>query len=211
MIEVIQDMIVQGTPEWFEARCGRATASRFKDILAKTKTGPSTSRKNYAAQLVCERLTGKVEPSYTNAAMQWGTDQEPFARMALEQQGIVVDEVGFLRHDVLEAGASPDGLIDSDGMVEIKCPNTATHIETLMGGMPSGHMAQIQGQLWIAQREWCWFVSYDPRMPEKMQLFTERVMRDDKYIGDLQSEVSLFLAEVNTTVARLKEKYDGVV
>ena len=202
--------IIQGTPEWFAARCGRATASRCKDLLAKTKSGPSASRKNYAAQLVCERLTGTVEPSFSNAAMQWGTDQEPFARMALEQQGIIVEEVGFLPHEVLEAGASPDGLIDDDGMVEIKCPNTATHIETLLGGMPAGHIPQVQGQLWIANRQYCWFVSFDPRMPEGMQLYTQKVLRDDVYIKDLQSEISLFLAEVNSTVGTLKEKYNGV-
>ena len=201
--------IIQGTPEWFAARCGKATASRYKDILAKTKTGPSASRKNYIAQLVCERLTGAVAESYSNAAMQWGTEQEPFARMALEQDGIFVQEVGFLSHDILEAGASPDGLIDADGMVEIKCPNTATHIETLLDGMPSGHVAQIQGQLWIAKRQYCIFVSFDPRMPMGMELSKQRVERDDAYIKTLESEVSLALAEVSSTVGKLKEKYNG--
>ena len=199
--------IVQGSPEWFAARCGRATASRFKDIIAKTKSGPSASRKNYIAQLVCERLTGKVEDSYTNAAMAWGTEQEPFARMALEQRGIVVQEVGFIQHWELMAGASPDGLIDSTGMVEIKCPNTATHIETLLSGkMPAGHMAQVQGQMWIAKRDYCTFVSFDPRLPEDMQLFTQTIPRDDQYILGIEREVVAALDEVELTIKQLKEK-----
>jgi len=199
--------IVQGSPEWFAARCGRATASRFKDIIAKTKSGPSASRKNYIAQLVCERLTGKVEDSYTNAAMAWGTEQEPFARMALEQRGIVVQEVGFIQHWELMAGASPDGLIDSTGMVEIKCPNTATHIETLLSGkMPAGHMAQVQGQMWIAKRDYCTFVSFDPRLPNDMQLFTQTIPRDDQYILGLEREVVAALDEVELTIKQLKEK-----
>lgn len=199
--------IAQGSPEWFAARCGRATASRFKDIIAKTKSGPSASRKNYIAQLVCERLTGKVEDSYTNAAMAWGTEQEPFARMALEQRGIVVQEVGFIQHWELMAGASPDGLIDSTGMVEIKCPNTATHIETLLSGkMPAGHMAQVQGQMWIAKRDYCTFVSFDPRLPEDMQLFTQTIPRDDQYILGIEREVVAALDEVELTIKQLKEK-----
>ena len=140
--------IIQGTEEWFAARCGRATASRFADLLARTKTGPGASRENYIGELASQRLTGKMEHIRPTPAMQWGTDHEPEARMTAEAKlGIVVQEIGFIPHETMMAGVSPDGLIDDDGMIEIKCPNTSTHIRTLFGGMPSKHVAQVQGQL----------------------------------------------------------------
>ena len=126
--------IDQRTPEWFAVRCGKVTASRVADLMARIKTGYAASRDNYMAQLVCERITGKPAESYSNAAMQWGTEQEPFARAAYEAHtGVIVEETGFHSHPTIEAaGASPDGLVGEDGLVEIKCPNTATHIETLL-------------------------------------------------------------------------------
>ena len=196
----------QRSEEWFAARLGIPTASRYKDLLAKTKSGYSTSRQNYVAQLVCERLTGKREESYQNAAMQWGTEQEPFARMALEARGIMVEEVGFVRHPTIDTGCSPDGLIDADGMVEIKCPITATHIDTLLNGFPSGHVAQVQGQMWVCDRQWCDFVSYDPRLPKGMDFFVDRIDRDQAYIDTLETEVCKFLNEINDTIATLQEK-----
>jgi putative phage-type endonuclease len=198
--------IIQGTEEWFAARCGRATGSRFADILAKTKSGPAASRENYIAELVSQRLTGQMEHIRPTPAMQWGTDHEPEARMAAEAKlGIMVQEIGFIPHETMMAGVSPDGLIDDDGMIEIKCPNTSTHIRTLFSGMPSKHIAQVQGQLWIAKRNYCIFVSYDPRMPLELQLYTERIERDEKYIVKLEAEVTTALDEVEKIVEKLNE------
>ena len=145
----------QRTEEWFAARMGKVTASRVADVIAKTKTGYSTSRENYLAQLVCEVLTGKPAESYTNAAMQWGVDQEPLARAAYEShQNVLVDEVGFLTHPTIwQSGASPDGLVGELGMVEIKCPNTATHIDTLLTQtVPGKYNTQMQWQMACAKR-----------------------------------------------------------
>jgi putative phage-type endonuclease len=154
----------QRTEEWFAARCGKVTASRVADIIAKTKSGPSASRENYLAQLVCERMTGKPAESYSNSAMQWGTDTEPFARAAYEaRMDILVTEVGFIDHPwITMSGASPDGLAN-EGMVEIKCPNTATHIQTLLDRkVPEKYITQMMWQMACADRPWCDFVSFDP-------------------------------------------------
>lgn len=202
--------IVQGSPEWFAERCGKATASRIADIVARTKSGYSASRANYAAQLVAERLTGTVAESYTNAAMQWGTEKEPEARAAYEwETDATVVEVGFVAHPTIAmSGASPDGLVGGDGLVEIKAPNTATHIETLLGGtVPAKYVTQMQWQMACTGRRWCDFVSYDPRLPDEMRLFVQRVERDDTRIAELEEEVSAFLAEVDETVRRLRERY----
>ncbi|ARP89789.1 exonuclease [Bordetella genomosp. 9] len=195
----------QRTIDWFQARLGKATASNFKKILAKVKTGEAADRRNYRAQLVIERLTGQHQESYSNAAMQWGTEQEPFARIAyMAQTGNEVQEVGFIEHETLLAGASPDGLVGDTGLVEIKCPVSATHIETLKSGIcPNEHYPQVQGQLWITGRDWCDFVSYDPRMPERLQLFMTRVGRDPDYIDMLAKEVQAFLDEVAAEVETL--------
>lgn len=193
----------QRSPEWFEARLGKVTASRFGDVLAVLKSGgEAANRKNYRAQIVLELLTGASQESYQNASMQWGTDTEPLARLAYSlQTGNHVQEVGFIEHNKLAAGASPDGCIDDLGLVEIKCPNTATHMATLKENkVPVEYMPQIQGQLWITDREWCDFVSYDPRMPEGAQLFIQPVLRDHTYILNLEANVVQFLAEVEEDV-----------
>lgn len=197
----------QRSDAWFEARLGRATASNFGKVLAKIKTGEAADRRNYRAQLVIERLTGNRQEGYSNAAMQWGTEQEPFARIAyMADRGVDVQEVGFIQHATLMAGCSPDGLIAADGLIEIKCPVSATHIETLKTQhMPLEHMPQVQGQMWIAGREWCDFVSYDPRMPEKLQMFVQRIPRDDQYIKALAFEVERFLEEVAAEVTALQK------
>lgn len=203
-------MIIQGSPEWFAARAGKVTASRVADVIAKTKTGPSASRMNYAAQLVAERLTGTVEQSFTNAAMQWGTDKEPDARNAYSfRYDVDVDLVGFVDHFTIPmAGASPDGLIGDSGLVEIKCPNTATHIATLLDGkVPTKYFTQIQWQLDCCNAAWCDFVSYDPRLPHEMQLFVKRVPVDEEYIKMLRDEVLGFLDEVAATVNELQSLY----
>lgn len=203
-------MIEQGTPEWFAQRCGKATASRIADIIAKTKSGPSASRKNYHAQLVAERLTGTVEQSYTNAAMQWGNDKEPDARAAyafLHADGFDVVTAEFIQHpSIIMSGASPDGYVGDEGMVEIKCPNTATHIETLLGkNVPSKYVTQMQWQMACTGRAWCDFASFDPRLPDRLSLFVRRVQRDEAMIAELEEEVSLFLVDVAATVRSLEE------
>ena len=203
--------IVQGSQEWFAERCGKVTASRIADLIAKTKSGPAASRANYMAQLVAERLTGTVAESYSNAAMQWGTDMEPEARRNYEfMTNATVDEASFVLHPTIgETGASPDGYVGADGLVEIKCPNTATHIETLLGGSVAGkYVTQIQWQLACTGRQWCDFVSFDPRMPATMSLFIKRVPRDNDLIKSLEADVIEFLAELRQTVARLRAKYD---
>ena len=200
-------MIEQGSIEWFKKRCGKATASRIADIIAKTKSGPSASRKNYMAQLVAERLTGTVADSFTNGAMQWGTDTEPHARDAYAfLQGVEVELAEFVIHpSISDAGASPDGYVGEDGLVEIKCPNTSTHIDTLLGKtVPSKYVTQMQWQMSCTGRLWCDFVSFDPRLPSHLSLFVKRVQRDDQFIGELEREVEAFLKEVADTVAALE-------
>lgn len=197
----------QRTEEWFSARLGKVTASRVADVVAKTKSGYSASRANYMAQLVVERMTNKQAESYSNAAMEWGTEQEPLARAAYEAEvGVLVDEVGMIDHPTVEmSGASPDGLVGHDGLVEIKCPTTATHIDTLMGEeAPKKYYDQMQWQMSCTGRKWCDFVSFDPRMPEGLQLFVKRVERNDEYIAMLESEVATFLQEVSDKVNKLK-------
>lgn len=203
--------IVQGSPEWFAARLGRVTASRVADVIAKTKTGWGASRANYMAELVAERLTGERAPSFSNAAMQWGTDQEPNARAAYELRfDVDVAQVGFVSHPALEmAGASPDGLVGDVGLVEFKCPNTATHIDTLLGEpIASKYVAQMQWQMACTGRQWCDFVSFDPRLPESMTLFVQRIHRDAKFIGDLERSIAEFLGEVDAKVSELRARYE---
>lgn len=203
----------QRTPEWYAARLGRVTASRVADVVAKTKTGYSTSRANYMAELICERLTGMQGAFYSNAAMQWGTEKEPEARAAYEGTiGALVIETGFVPHQTISmAGASPDGLVNDDGLVEIKCPMTATHIDTLLSGfVPSKYINQMQWQMACSGRKWCDFVSFDPRMPEGMQIWVKRVERDDALIAELEKEVISFLNELDAKIAQLKEKTGGI-
>jgi len=186
----------QGTDEWFAARLGKVTASRAADVM--TKKG-SAARANLSAQLVLERLTNTKGESFSSTAMQWGVDQEPFARAAYEaRSGVWVDTVGFVQHPTIErAGASPDGLVGHDGLVEIKCPNTATMIDTLLTGkVPGNYATQMQMQMACTGRAWCDYAVFDSRMPVKAQLFVKRVQRDQKYIDDLNKEIIAFLAEV---------------
>lgn len=206
----MNEEIIQGSDEWKALRLGKVTASRIADLVAKTKSGPSASRANYMAQLIAERLTNTPAESYTNAAMQHGTETEPEARAAYEfYQGVTVTEIAFVPHPTIDqAGCSPDGLVDDDGLVEIKCPNTATHLETLLGqAVPSKYEAQMQFQMACTGRKWCEFVSYDPRMPENMRLFIKRVGRDDKRINELETEVAGFLLELAVKLSQLNSLY----
>lgn len=204
-------MMDQRSAAWFAARCGKVTASRIADIMARTKSGYASSRANYRAQLVCERLTECVEPSYCSPAMQHGIDTEAAAREAYRQHMLcTVEEIAFVDHPAITmAGASPDGLIGADGLVEIKCPLTATHIDTLLNvSVPDKHFKQMQFQMACAERTWCDYVSFDDRVPEAMQMFVQRVPRDDKAIAEIEAEVVSFLAEVEDTVAKLREKFE---
>jgi predicted phage-related endonuclease len=198
----------QRTAEWLMARVGHATASRFKDVCARLKNGqPAAARQTYLTELVCERLTGSPAARFVSAAMDWGTEQEPFARAAYQQRtGRMVDEVGFIRHPELMAGASPDGIVDLEGIIEIKCPTTPTHMDTLMNGMSRDHQFQVQGQLWITGHAWADFVSYDPRLPTGLDLHVERVERDESAISLIEAEVRAFLADVDSTITRLQER-----
>lgn len=201
-------MIEQGTPEWFQQRIGLVTASRLNDVMATLKSGgEAATRKNYRAQIIAERLTRTKADSFTNAAMQWGTDNEPIARAMYEiSTGRDVEQVGFIVHpDIPMTGASPDGLVDVKGLVEIKCPNTATHIDYLLAGVaPSDYHNQMLWQLECTGRDWCDFVSFDPRMPEDMQLFVVRYKRDDEKLKILRHGVIQFLEEVNEVMGKLQ-------
>jgi putative phage-type endonuclease len=204
-------LMQQGTDAWHQVRCGRVTASRVADIIAKTKTGYSASRENYLAQLVCERMTGKPTESFTNAAMLHGTETEPFARAAYEAvKDVLVEEVGFIVHPSIEgAGASPDGLVGLFGLVEIKCPNTATHIQTLLDQkVPEKYNTQMQWQMACTGRQWCDFVSFDPRMVDGLQLFIKKVEYDPIYVSQLEKDVIFFLMDVEEKINKLNKLKD---
>ena len=201
-------MIAQGSPEWFAQRLGKATASRIADIIARTKTGYSTSRANYAAELVCERLTGAQAERFTNAAMQWGTEKEPDAKAAYEFiHNAQVEPAEFVPHPTIAmTGASPDGYVGDVGLIEVKCPISATHIETLLKGhVPDKYEVQMLWQMACTGRAWCDYVSFDPRLPPHLQLFVKRVHRNGPRIEELEAEVRSFLAEVDDTIAKLSK------
>ena len=203
-------MSEQRSEEWFRERAGKATASRIADITARTKSGYSASRANYRSQLVIERLQGKPVESYINAAMQFGIDTEPQARAAYEfLHDVDVETCGFFTHPAIPmSGASPDGLVGAEGLLEIKCPNSATYINAALGDeIDDRYMKQMQWQLACSCRQWCDFVLFDPRMPPDMQFDCQRVMRDESMIADLEREVVIFLREVDETLAALIAKF----
>lgn len=200
--------IEQGSPEWFKARLGKVTASRVSDVVSKTKSGYSASRAKYMAQLLIERITGQPVESYTNPAMERGIEQEQFARAAYEAKAnVLVDECGSFDHPSISmSSASPDGLVNQDGQVEIKNPMSHTHLETLITKkVPGDYVIQMQWQMACTGRKWCDFVSYDSRMPEHLRLFVQRVERDDEFITELEKEVVKFLNELEEKLNKLKE------
>lgn len=193
----------QGTEQWLKARAGLVTASRISDVMAK---GTGATRATYRGQIVAERLTGNPAQSFTNAAMDWGTETEPLARSAYELlHGVMVDQVGIIHHpEIIYSGASPDGLVGDDGLVEIKCPNTQTHIEYAVAGKaPAKYQNQILWQMECTGRNWCDFVSFDPRMPQDMRLFVVRYERDQARIDEIKAEVIKFLLEVDEVISKL--------
>lgn len=202
--------VIQGTDEWKLARAGKVTASRIADVMSKLKNGgESAGRRNYRAEIVAEILTGKpYDGGYVSAEMQYGTDIEPFARAAYElRNNVMVDTVGLVIHPAISYGAaSPDGLVGSDGLVEIKVPKTATHIDYLLAGtVPAEYQLQMLWQMACTGREWCDFVSFDPRLPEHLQLFTVRFPRDEKRIREIEIEVESFYQEAQTLLQRLPQ------
>ena len=201
-------MIEQRTEAWHQQRLGRVTASRVADVIAKTKTGASASRDNYATQLILERLTNKQAEFYSNSAMQWGTETEPMARQAYElKRGVFVDEVGFIDHPTIEmSGASPDGLVGKNGLVEIKCPESKTHMEYLLNRKaPAKYIPQMMWQMACTGREWCDFVSFDPRFPENLQILVVKVEYDPTYVKMLELEITQFLDDVSKKVEILRK------
>lgn len=198
----------QRTEEWFDARLGCVTASRTADVMAKTKSGYAASRANYMADLICERLTQERSGGFSSAAMQWGTETEPMARAAYEfVKSVDVEETGFVLHPHIQNfGASPDGLVGKDGLVEIKCPNTNTHLETILSDtIPRKYIIQMHVQMLCTKRKWCDFVSFDPRLPVDLQIYVKRVELDNNLEMDIEDEVNLFLEELNAKVADLKK------
>ena len=203
--------IQQGTDEWHQIRLGKVTASRVADVMSKVKSGESAGRKNYKMDLVVERLTNIPTSSFSNSAMAWGTETEPLARMAYEAfKGVFVNQVAFVEHPTIEwFGCSPDGTIE-DGLIEIKCPNTSTHIDYLLAGVPpSKYIPQMQTQMACTGAKWCDFVSFDPRLPSELQLFVVRLDRDEDYIQHIETEVKRFLEEVKQVYTQLKERSYG--
>jgi putative phage-type endonuclease len=200
----------QRTASWYAARLGKLTASRIADALARTKSGWGASRANVRAEIVCERLTGVPTDCYTNAAMQWGIDTEPQARAAYEfLRDSTVELVAFVDHPrIAMSGCSPDGYVGADGLVEIKCPNTATHIETLLNeSIPDKYRKQMLWQLACTGRTWCDFASFDPRVPPEMQLYVQRIHADAKALKDLETEALVFLDEAAEMERHLRAKF----
>ncbi len=190
----------QGSPEWFAVRLGKVTASCFSDAVAG---GQGKVRKTYMIKLIAERMTGESENGYTNATIQRGSEVEPLAREYYELlNDCPVRQVGFIERDEY-IGASPDGLVGDDGMLEIKCPFSSTHIRYIIEErLPTAYKKQVQGQLWVAEREWVDFISYDPRVHKK-RYFCERVYRDEEYIKELQIKIYMFVADMKAMIEKL--------
>ena len=202
--------MIQGSVEWLQARAGRVTASRVADLLARTKTGYGASRASYMAELVVERLTGRPAERFTNAAMERGTALEPVARQTYAfVHDVDVEETGLVMHSAIaDFGASPDGIIGADGLLEIKCPGAAAHMETLLSGAPPAkYVTQMQAQMACTGRAWCDFVSFHPDFPAEMQMWVQRVPRSDDFIAEMEAEVRTFLGELDAKLAALRSRY----
>lgn len=205
---------VQGSELWAKLRCGYVTASRAGDVIAVVKKGEAAPRKNYRTELICERLTETPYPQIVTRDMQWGLDQEPFARAAYElHAGVLVETCGFVLHpQIARFGASPDGLVGDNGLIQIKCPTTKTHLEWMMAKtIPLDHIPQMLAELSCTGREWADFVSYDPRLPEHLQLFVLRYQRDEKLIIALEKEVVHFNRELEQVMQSLPGKPQEIV
>ncbi|MGX9958569.1 lambda exonuclease family protein [Xanthomonas euvesicatoria] len=202
--------MTQQSDEWFAARVGKFTASRFSELMAKTKSGPSTMRVNLITDIAVQRITGDRTEGFTSPALQRGVELEQFARSAYETDtGILVAQVDYIAHPEYEfAGASPDGLIGDDGLVEFKCPwAMAKHYDALeFGSHAIEYRWQVMGQMWVTGRTWCDVVSYDPRFPDGLRLAITRVQRDNSMIGDLEAAVVKAEEEVQERVEKLMNR-----
>jgi len=198
--------VEQGSDLWKQLRLGHVTASNMADVMSKGKAGEAIGRYKYKIRLVAERMTNTPQESYSNAAMEWGIQNEEHAAKAYEAAfNVQTQKTGFWLHpEIRWLGVSPDRLIGEDGLIEIKCPNTTTHLDYIFSGkVPAEYVKQIQCQLWVTDREWCDFVSFDPRLPTRNQLFVVRAKRDEKLMREMEVEVTQFLEEVNKLIARL--------
>lgn len=205
-MNIIYDM-EQGTPEWLELRLGKLTASKFSHVVSKGRgSAPSKTRESYMYQLIAEKLTGEPQSSFKSSAMEWGNYCEPAARAAYELANDVdVIECAFIERDE-NIGVSPDGLVGDDGLLEIKCPNSVTQIKRFLSGeFPTEYKAQVQGQLWVSGRDWCDFVSYDPRIEGEASYFEIRVNRDEEYIQELEKQCELFIQDMVAILKQLGE------
>ena len=203
-MEIITNM-GQGSQEWLEMRLGKVTASRMKDVLTNGRGGnPSKTAESYMIELIAERLTGESKPFFENDAMRWGTETEPQARAMYElESGNDVEEVAFIVKDEF-IGVSPDGLIGSAGMLEIKCPTTSTQVRrALSGEYHNDYIAQIQAQLWVAEREWCDFVSFDPRLDCGASFLIERVNRDHLFISIMEEKTAVFIENMKIALSKI--------
>ena len=205
----------QQSAEWIQLRCGMVTGSRVADVMAKLKTKDreSAARATYRTEIVCETLTGRAADHYVSPAMEWGTLTEPLARTEYELlRNLDVDLIGFAIHPTIKRfGASPDGLVSSDGLVEFKCPNTSTHIDWFLEGkVPEEYQPQMLAEMVCTDRQWCDFVSFDPRLPKKLRLYCVRFKRDDERIKAMEAEVNKFLAEVDETISQLDKLANGM-
>lgn len=201
----------QRSSEWFAARIGRLTASRFADVMNVLKDGsPGANRRALVTMLAVERLTGEPVETFQNDAMRRGTELEPAARAAYEAHtGELVEEVGFIRHPVLDfVGVSPDGLLGDEGLVELKCPaNMAKHLDGLRSDEHAREYRwQLQGQLWVTGRKWVDAVSFDPRFPEHLRLAICRVVRDEAAIAQLEAECVKANTEIESILVTLQQK-----
>lgn len=198
----------QRSEEWFAARLGKVTASRMGDLMAKTRSGYAASRDNYMTELALQRITGKIEDCFTSAAMERGTDLEPVARGAYEaKMGLMVEETGLVIHPkIKDLGASPDGLVGSDGLIEIKCPNSKTHMAFIRSKKPEKkYMLQMLCQMACTGRSWCDFVSFDDRFPAPLQLVMVRVSRDESAIKEMETEAVKFISELERLVEEINK------
>lgn len=197
----------QGSPEWLYERCGQVTASRVVDVVAKLKNGKeSAARQSYKMELLSETITGRAAEHFVSMAMDYGYENEPLARSAYEiTKSLEVERIGYVRHPrIPRTGASPDGLVGDDGLVEIKVPNTTTHLGYLIGEVvPKDYIPQMMWQMSCTERQWCDFVSYDPRLPEEFGLFIVRLDRDESLIAEMEREVEKFLAELGEMAQKL--------
>lgn len=202
-------MSVQGSAEWLADRCGKVTASRINDVIAVRKDGkPTAARDKYMRELIAEQLSGNAMEHFISKPMLWGIENEPEARSRYEvTRETFVDEVGFIKHPSIElAGASPDGMVGDDGLIEIKCPEPHTHVETLIRGQSDPqYYAQMQWQMACTGRAWCDFVSFDPRTRDDVQVYIVRVPRDDAFIAETEEEVVRFLERISETIKRISK------